>query len=103
MGGLVGLMRQINAVKFAVAIVGKCGKDVGAGASVEHAGFHKNTRLGCTDNEIESFKGEVARSPQPLWSAELLQGDAVTIQPGVARRWENLSKDPVQILMVTTR
>ncbi len=34
---------------------------------------------------------------------ELRTGDAVTIRPGIARRWQNLSEESVQILMVSGR
>lgn len=34
---------------------------------------------------------------------ELRKGDAVTIRAGIARRWQNLSPAPVQILMVSAR
>jgi transcriptional regulator with XRE-family HTH domain len=34
---------------------------------------------------------------------ELRTGDAATIPVGVARRWQNLSQEPVQVLMISSR
>jgi transcriptional regulator with XRE-family HTH domain len=43
------------------------------------------------------------RESGPQLRHELRTGDAVTIRAGIARRWQNLSQQPVQILMVSAR
>jgi hypothetical protein len=71
MGWLVRFMGQINTVELSFPIACECGEYVGAGCTIEHAGFNNNTRPSRTHNEIECFEAQVPRRPESLWAANL--------------------------------
>jgi transcriptional regulator with XRE-family HTH domain len=52
---------------------------------------------------VLTLKGREQRGGGPEQRHELRSGDAATIRVGIARRWQNLSRAPVQILIVSAR
>ena len=50
-----------------------------------------------------SLEEPEAETETAVQQHELHRGDSVTIRPGVARRWQNLTDSPVQVLIVSAR